>query len=236
MRQRDGTDWFVTNGQRTVGPVGTNLLLRAVAGEYVDSSLMAWRAPWADWRTLESTREVQALRKTQSLLGDKWVPPKWWHPDPPTSLTRPLVARWMEDASDDQEVLSMTLQGLALEMRASVGMVHRPDGALGALTTRGLFGAQRLDQLGERVRANDAAMRVARMGVSVIGAPSDSRAGIASVMRLGERCEGVALAPIFKGAKLAAVIELGKERAPFRDSDRALIRSYTRLASQRLTM
>lgn len=228
--------WFVTNGKKTVGPVATNLLLRAVAGEHVDPRVMAWREPWAEWRTLESTREVQALRKTQSMLGKGWVPPKYWEPEAATPLTRPLVARWMEDAGDEQELLSMTMQALALEMRASVGMLHRPDGALGALTTRSLFGNRQIDQLGDVVRPNDPAMRVARMGVAVLGDPSESRAGIASVTRLGESCEGVALAPIYKGAKLAAVVELGKDGVPFRESDRALIKSYTRLCSERLSM
>lgn len=228
--------WFVTNGKKTVGPVATNLLLRAVAEEHVDPRVMAWRDTWSEWRELESTREVQALRKTQSMLGKGWVPPKWWEPEAATPLTRPLVARWMEDAGDEQELLSMAMQALALEMRASVGMLHRPDGALGALTTRSLFGSRQLEQLGEVVRPNDPAMRVARMGVSVLGDPSESRAGIASVTRLGESCEGVALAPIFKGSKLTAVIELGKDGVPFRESDRALIRSYTKLVSDRLRM
>ncbi|MFO0619358.1 MAG: GYF domain-containing protein [Polyangiaceae bacterium] len=228
--------WFVTNGRKTVGPVATNLLLRAVAEEHVDPKVMAWREPWPDWRALETTREVQALRKTQSMLGRGWIPPRWWEPDAATPLTRPLVARWMEDASDEQELLSMAMQALALEMRASIGMLHRPDGALGALTTRSLFGNRQMEQLGDVVRPGDPAMRVARLGVAVLGDPSESRAGIASVTRLGESCEGVALAPIYKGPRLAAVIELGKDAVPFRESDRALIKSYTRLVSERLRM
>lgn len=235
MSARD-IQWFVTNGRKTVGPVPTHLLLRAVAEERVAPRVMAWRDPWPAFRELESTREVRALRKTQSMLGSSWVPPRGWEPEVATPLTRPLVARWMEDAGDEQELLSMTMQALALEMRASVAMMHRPDGALGALTTRSLFGAASLDQLGDVVRSNDPAMRVARMGVSVLGDAAASRAGIASVSRLGDRCEGVALAPIFKGSKLAAVIELGKDGAPFRETDRGLVRSYTRLVSERLRM
>jgi hypothetical protein len=227
----DSPEWFVTNSQKTVGPVTTNLLLRGVAAERIDLDCQVCRAPWSTWRPLESIREVRTLQKTQALLGQSWVPNTWWSPGATSAPSRASVARVMEDACDDQEVLGLTLQGLATEMHASVGMLHQPTRALGALTTRGLVGRADLGRLGDEVRASDPAMRMARMGVMVLAQPSDSRAGIASVHRLGEACEGVALAPIFRGPKLMAIVELGREERPFRDSDRSIIKSFTRCAT-----
>jgi hypothetical protein len=228
-----GIDWYVTNGEIVVGPVGTNLLLRGVAAGKVPDDCKLWRHPWPFWRSLASVREVRALRAAQARLGATWEPSATWTP-PPASSALVGATRWIASGSDEQEVVGLTLQAVAHELRATSGLAHRPERRLGSLVTRSAIGEGVGDRLGEAVPPWDRAMRVARLGATVIERPDAKPAGLASLDRLGagEGMGGVALAPIYFGPRLVAILELGKRERPFRASDRALLRSFTRVASR----
>jgi hypothetical protein len=225
-------EWYVTNGEIVVGPVDTSLLLRGIAAEKVPDDCMVWRHPWPFWRALSAVREVRALRAAQARLGTTWSPPKSWSPPPPSTA---LVGatKWISSGSDEQEVVGLTLHAIVRELRASSGLAHRPQRAMGSLVTRSVIGEGVEDRLGTAVPSYDRAMRLARMGAAVIERPDVNAAGVASLDRLGEmEGGGVALAPIYFGPRLVAILELGKRERPFRASDRTLLRSFTRVASK----
>ena len=231
---RGGALWYVTNGEIVIGPVGTNLLLRGIAAGRVPDIARVWRHPWKDWRFLGAVREVRALRRAQARLGPTWSPPLSWSPPPPTSAVVGAT-RWISHAEDEQEVVGLTLQAAVRELRASNGLAHRPERAMGALVTRSVIGEDVADRLGTPVSAYDRAMRMARMGASILDRRNLHTEAFASLDRLDQvnaPTSGVALAPIYFGARLVAILEIGKRERPFRASDRALLRSFTRVASQ----
>src|SRR5690349_12176781 len=71
--------WFVSNGETTVGPVSTNLLLRGIAADRVPNDCMVRERSWRDWRALDSVREVAALRRDQVRYGQVHVPRARFH-------------------------------------------------------------------------------------------------------------------------------------------------------------
>jgi hypothetical protein len=142
----------------------------------------------------------------------------------------------MEDAADEGEVVALALQAIVLETRATLGFAHRPRRALGALETRAVFGAGGQELLGCEVPADDAAIRIARRGTAVLedGASSGSVPRSTAMRLAGASIAGLALAPIYLGPKLLAVIEVAKEERAFRRGDRAWMRTVARAAAARI--
>jgi hypothetical protein len=231
---RSGHLWYVTNGELVVGPVTTNLLMRGIAVGKVPDDARIWRDPWPFWRPLGAVREVRALRHAQERLGPSWCPSTTWSP-PPASSALVGATRWITSGMDEQEVIGLTLAAAARELRATSGLAHRPERALGSLVVRSVVGESVRDRLGACIPASDSAMRMARMGAAILDRRGMASATTASLDRLGHRDEpsaGVALAPVYFGARLVAILELGKHDRPFRGGDHALLRSFTRVASR----
>jgi len=231
---RTGHLWHVTNGELVVGPVTTNLLLRGIAVGKVPDDARVWRHPWPFWRPLGAVREVRALWRAQERLGPAWCPSTTWSP-PPASSALVGATRWISSGMDEQEVIGLTLAAAARELRATSGLAHRPLRALGSLVVRSVVGEDVRDRLGASTPASDHAMRAARMGATILDGRGFATATTASLDRLGHRDEpraGVALAPVYFGARLVAILELGKRDRPFRGGDQVLLRSFTRLASR----
>ncbi len=178
---RGGYLWYVTNGELVVGPVSTNLLVRGVAAGKVPDDARVWREPWPFWRAISSVREVRAVRRAQERFGAAWTPSATWSPPPPTSA---LVGatQWIASGTDEQEVIGFTLAAAVRAMGATKGLAHRPERALGGFVVRSAIGEDVRDRLGERVSSLDGAMRVARMGATLLD-PHTSFVGARSLAR-----------------------------------------------------
>jgi hypothetical protein len=229
------TAWFVTNGERVVGPMPTADLVRSVAMGQIGESCQTWHEGLPGWRPLDSIREVRALIRARASRGDDWIPSETWKPGGGPEAAARRAALWMDDAADESEVVALALQAVVLETRAHVGLAHRPKRALGALETRAVFGSIGQELLGYEVPADDLAIRIARRGTAVLergpaGVVPQSRA----LCVAGASAAGVALAPIYLGAKLVAVLEVAREDRAFRRGDRAWMRAVVRAAATRM--
>ena len=65
--------WFVTNGENTIGPVSTNLLLRGIAADRVPNDCMVRERTWRDWRTLDSSEFLSGWRLDVRGSGNEFV-------------------------------------------------------------------------------------------------------------------------------------------------------------------
>ena len=227
----------MTDGASVVGPVNIGVLMRAIAIGHVDDSSLVWRHPWAEWRPMGSVREVSALRRAQSANAPSWTPSGSWAPPSPAAWQLAKAAARIATASDERELVTLTMQAAMDHVRASVALAHRPLGAFGALETRAAVGPGLCDSLGAEIGPRDPAIMAARTGAKVLDVADGSRAAGAAFDRLGVACglRGVALVPIYCGTGLVAVLELGKRGQPFRKSDTDWLHAVARKASARLS-
>src|SRR3954470_21812305 len=63
LRSSAPPQWLVSNGNVTVGPVGTDLLLRGVLHGRVPSTSLVRQPSWPHWREVGKIREVSALKR-----------------------------------------------------------------------------------------------------------------------------------------------------------------------------
>ncbi len=231
-----GARWYVTNGEDVVGPIDADVLVRAVATGRVGESCLVCQPTWPSWRPIGEVREVHALMRTRAARGDDWVPTERWSPGGTSAAAVARASLWIEDAGDEDEVIALALQAMVLETRATTGVAHRPRRALGPLEIRAVFGVGAEAHLGREVASDDAAIRIARRGTAVLGdldAAPDALAAAASRTADG-RVRGLAVAPIYFGGRLSAVLELAKTERPFRRGDRAWMRAVTHAAAARM--
>jgi hypothetical protein len=194
--------WWVSNGDETVGPIDTNLLLRGVSAGRVPENCWVFEQRWSGWRRLEQVREVNALQR-----GDEG------------GQTEPDFARLLRQATDRNEVLLLGLYAARDITHARFGLVQRLEE--GALRTVCAYGPSAPTQLGCVIEASDPSLATVRNGEVWLGRPSDPHAATAAE-RLGSgkrTVDGVALIPIRSGGELIALLELGRSDHPFRASD-----------------
>src|SRR5690348_17342135 len=98
--------WVVSNGEVTIGPVRTELLLRGIQHGRVPLDCQVRAAGSDEWRPLDALREVAALNGQPGSVGD---------------FQR--AAAEIADARDEQEVLLLLLHGAAAATRATRGLV-----------------------------------------------------------------------------------------------------------------
>jgi hypothetical protein len=211
----------VSNGEKTVGPVSTNLLLRGVAADLVPNDCMVRERSWHDWRTLDSVREVAALRRDQSRYGQIHVPRARFHyHGPRTDVGLALLKKRLHWAKNPTEALSIGLCNAMKETGALVGAVHKRHPRTKGLATFVVMGPGMHRQVGRVVRANDPVLALAEAGQSLFGIPKDPPSMIIQE-RLGDfpACSGVAMMPIRCAGKLFATIELGRPDHAFRRGD-----------------
>ncbi len=198
--------WFVTNGDATVGPVNTSLLLRGVEHGRVPVTCHV-RAFRGKWRHLLGVREISAL---------------WGKPASEPSAE--LVAHWcgsVEQVRDEEEFahraawLSMAATG------AESAMLHyRGPRALG-LVTRAVLGTVSRERFGRLLPEGDLVLRSAAQGLPVQGPPygpvEDELA-----KRFASSQWGVGAAvmiPFHVGGELVAMLELSRPGHAFRVAD-----------------
>ncbi|NUO49459.1 MAG: hypothetical protein HOV80_11440 [Polyangiaceae bacterium] len=225
--------WYVTNGERVVGPIETGALVHAVAIGCVAESCRVWNEDAPGWRALDTIREIRALGRARATRGDDWVPSETWKPGGGPQAATLRASVWMDDAADESEVVTLALQAMMLETRATIGFAHRPRRVLGELETRAVFGDGGQGQLGESVAGDDHAIRIARRGVAVLEV-GENQPRSPSGRFGGVPVRGLALAPVYLGGKLVSIIEIAKTGHPFRKGDLDWMRAVTRAAAQRM--
>jgi hypothetical protein len=230
--------WFVTNGEVTVGPVTTNLLLRGVAQDRVPRDCLVRERTWKAFRKLERIREVAALRRAQSQYGSVLVEPARWK-DPSTNSGQLLfrgLERELLRAADPGEVLARCLTETMRVTGACVGAVHRRRPPQSGLVTTCVSGPGMSSKLGELVALDDPSLLLALRGDTLCEVPRPALASGRVRDRLGAfpACDGIAMVPVLCGGRLYAMIELGRPDHAFRDSDFQGLRSIAELAADRL--
>lgn len=209
--------WIVSNGEVTIGPVRTELLLRGIRHGRVPADCQVRAAGSDEWRPLEALREVAALHGNAGSVGD---------------FQR--AAAEIAEARDEREVLLMLLHGAAAATRATRGLIHRQRVPVDLPVTSYCLGGLE-ESLGNVISYQDPAYAQALNGQPLLGAPSDGLAERLVAARLGDpTLAGIAMIPVTHGTELAAMLELGREDRGFRLSDADALSRLATLAIARL--
>jgi hypothetical protein len=199
--------WYVTNGDMTVGPVYTSLLVRGVdEGRVPDYCRVS--ADSGRWRKLGSVREIAArlhpaasARTAAEALSE---------------LERPRQR--MRDADE----LSQHLTRLAMLLtRAECGMLHLRDRGARSFSTRAVVGPISTGYSSDALPEADLVVRAAFLGRAVVGPPYGPVED-ALALRFAASAGGVggaAMLPIFVGSSLVAMLELSRPGHAFRRGD-----------------
>jgi hypothetical protein len=203
--------WVVSNGEVTIGPVRTELLLRGIRHGRVPLDCQVRAAGSDEWRPLVSLREVMALQGHAGSVGD----------------FQRAAAR-ISRAQDEQEVLLLLLHGAAAATRATRGLVHRQRPPVRLPVTSYCFGGLE-ESLGDVLSYQDPAYTMALSGQPLAGAPTEGVAERLVAERLGKPdLAGILMVPVTHGTELAAMLELGREDRAFRLGD---VDALSRLAT-----
>lgn len=210
--------WYVTNGELTVGPVLTGLLMQGIDKGQVPEYCRV-SADLARWRKLDGVREIAARKRPQSSAAEAAE-----------------ALRELEHANecirDEDERLHHVTQTAMLVTRAESGMLHLRDGGR-RFATRALLGPMPDDLRGQALSETDPVLRSALLGKPVVGPPYGPEED-ALAMRFAASEGGVgsaAMLPIFVGSSLVAMLELSRPGHAFRRSD---LKSAERVAQRAL--
>ncbi|MGC4095201.1 MAG: hypothetical protein QM756_46230 [Polyangiaceae bacterium] len=201
--------WLVSNGELTVGPVATHLLVRGFLDGRIPPDCMVQPEDGGDWRPLDAVREIRALQSD---------PQKF-------SVAPPAVVRWLSDARDANEAMAFALHGACGFTQASVGALYRVRPPLDLPVLSASYGDPSLE-LGEVLPRRDPVLCLAREGEPTVLLPEAGLAARAAALRLcPDRIPaGIAIIPIRAAADIAGVLELARFDHPFRGSEvRALV-------------
>lgn len=198
--------WLVTNGDTTVGPVHTELLLRGYLGGRIPEHCWVREVRWEAWRPLEGIREIGTLKRRLARDG--------------APLHLRDVGQALPATRELGELLAAALQLAALALDANAGLVHRYRSPLDLPVTSAVLGVP-AEKLGEVLSRDDPAYALALRGRSLCGSP---RHGLVE-RTLAERLQhdaplaGVSMTPIMVSGRLVAMLELGRTEHVFRVDD-----------------
>ncbi len=221
--------WYVTNGETTVGPVRSELLVRGVWHDRIPEDCHVRESRWKSWRCLSEIREVAAVKRAKRHGFDA---PRLRRP----VLTFDRFHARFRHASDASEVLLLLLAEAMDRTRASYGMIHRARERFGAPVISYARGPGMSEMLGQTVETNDASLAVARMGKIVYGPPAHGFVERTIALRIGapRQLSGVAMIPVTTAQHLLAVMELGRRDHSFRVQDAKTLAFLARAAVSRL--
>jgi hypothetical protein len=215
---RELPNWYVTNGQKVVGPVDTQLLLRGINHGRVDRQCHVAQYNWSGWRDQNNVREIRSLRRWQH--SQKVVPGI----EPVKQALRPtrVDTSALEQQACEDAVLSRALQLAISSTKASVGIMHQPRPPHVGLVTSFAHGPGMAMNLGEVVPWHDEARIVASADRALLGTPERDGWARASARRLSNRMNRrvngvIAVSIRFGGSR--GLLELGRYDHTFRQSD-----------------
>jgi hypothetical protein len=198
--------WYVTNGDLTVGPVVTGLLLRGVEFGRVPEYCHV-RPHRGYWRTLTSVREIAALNSSVSSKAP----------------TADQLAEWRPaERIKDEEEFSHAVTWLSLVATgAESAMFHFRHRQTPALITRSVIGPIPNERLGQALPEYDLVLRSARLRRPVLGPPYGPVEDALAIRFAGSQggVGAAAMIPIFVGDALMAMLELSRPGHAFRRTD-----------------
>jgi hypothetical protein len=222
--------WYVTNGETTVGPVRSELLVRGVWHGRIPAECQARESRWKSWRSLSDVREIAAVQRARE---SGFEAPRLGRP----GLTFDRFHSKFRNASDASEVLLLLLAEAMDRTQATFGMVHRSRTRFGTPVISYARGPGMAELLGQTVETNDPSLAVARMGSVVYGPPTHGFVERSIALRIGalRQLAGVAMIPITTDQHLLAVMELGRRDHAFRRQDAQTLALLARAAVSRLS-
>jgi hypothetical protein len=230
---QDLPNWYVTNGEKVVGPVSGNLLLRGILHGRISRDCYVAQHRWSNWRAQGEIREIASLRRWQRaarILPE--VEPLRQALKPPHVDTSAL-----ELIHQRESLVARALELALSSTQANVGIVHRPRPPHVGLVTSWAKGPGMALNLGEVVPWHDDARIVACEDRALLGRPEQDGWARSSARRLSTgstRVAGVALLSVeILGAR--GLIELGRYDHPFRANDLPLLEDVRDSISLRLT-
>lgn len=199
--------WYVSNGEVSVGPVNTSLLIRGVERGRVTGDCQV-RAFDGVWRGLGRVREIAALNGKPS--------------------SEPTGAQLAEMGGTiarlrDEELLFHTVVRLCQGLTGAESAMLHYRGRLGrALFTRVVTGSVSNARLGYPLSEFDLVLQSARQGIPVQGppyGPVENELSKRFESSHGGAARAVAMIPILVAGELTAMIELSRPGYAFRCSD-----------------
>jgi hypothetical protein len=201
--------WYITNGEQSVGPVVTGMLVRGIeAGRVPDYCHV--RVVRGNWRGVNYVREVAALNGRVSYL--------------PAASGREAFMEYAlltGHIKDDDEFLYELAQLAITATNAESAMFHCLERSTRAMVTRCVLGPMPYDRLGRPLPDSDLVLHSARLGRPVFGPPYGPTED-ALAMRFASSRGGagaVAMIPISLDGALTAMLELSRPGHAFRRDD-----------------
>ncbi|HEY6077831.1 MAG TPA: hypothetical protein VIW29_03470 [Polyangiaceae bacterium] len=214
--------WLVTNGDTTVGPVHTELLLRGYMGGRIPDHCHVREVGWSSWRPLDAIRELGTLKRRLRRDGER-----------PLDL-RDACQR-LPKATDVGELLTLALHWAVEALDATAGLVHRYRAPLSRPVISAVCGVTP-ECLGEVLPTTDPSYQLALRGRGLCGSPGAGLAErlIAERLRSVLPLASVAMTPVIAAGRLVALLELGRTGHPFRADDAANLAEFAASVGQRL--
>lgn len=207
FRPKPSPRWYVTNGDLTVGPVDTGLLIRGVTYGRVPEYCYV-RAAQGDWRQLLGVREIRAL-----------------HGGPEHGPNLEQLAEWgryMQRVRDEDELCHIAAWLSLVSTGAEAAMFHYASRHGRTLFTRAILGPVSIERFGHPLSEFDLVLRSARRGIPVQSPPCGIvEQGLKKRLAMtdGRECDSVAMIPLFVGAELTAMVEIARAGHAFRWTD-----------------
>jgi hypothetical protein len=207
--------WYVTNGAAVVGPVNTDLLLRGITSRRIPNDCMVIQENWGAWRAIDQIRELGRITRPFSWAVEDGLG---------AGISEEMVGR----ARDAGEALLFAMHAAVRATRATAGLVHRARKPFVGLVTSSARGPGVDAELGQVLPRHDPALELAQRGEGWLGPLDGADAAGLAVARRFSVCPGnlvgLAMAPIFDGGRLLAMIELARVDHPFRSADADVLR------------
>lgn len=218
--------WLLSDGGRTAGPLSTEHLLDH-ARRGLSRGVHARPRAKAAWRRLGELREVRVLDETPferkrrfDVLAD--------------GLADEALLRLSDEPKD---TLSLALRVVARRLSADFGFVHRFEADRATPVTRMAYGAGASGRIGAPILARDEIAHAARSRLVAVGDARTHHAYRVAASRLGGSAGeviGVAMAPVFVGPQILAMIEVGRTERPFRAADARSLRAILSVVEARM--
>jgi hypothetical protein len=201
--------WYVTDGERSVGPIVTGQLVRHVEHGQVPDYCHV-RVMRGAWRGLSAVREIAAFNSRVSCL-----------PAALAELGAADLVHEMARIRDEEEFFHDLTQSAMTTTGAECAMLHCYERSVSCMITRCVIGPMPKDRLGRPLPEGDLVALAARVGRPVVGPPygptedtlakrfASSRGGVGAV----------AMMPISVGTKHSFMLELARPGHAFRRAD-----------------